>query len=367
VNKSYLDSDRLERAYKKRYNFKEDTSDNDLLSKNSDWRNDEIKNIIKNDESELEKERQTTKLSMGIDFLKALDRTRKKTSQLKNVLSDLEDLQMDLDFHSDEIQAMANKWVEAQTELEEKKYECRHLISILKLQQRQSDRLELENNNLAKEIKRYQSELDLQREKFLQKESEINNLPLQPQYKEELISLNYDNFVSKENDFIKAKQELESNQRELQKRMQEIEELKTELLEKQEEDQLTSVDNEEITEIKEQISKMFEEIGEETTTFNELKSELAELKKQLKENQIELPNDVGAAGFLQSQLESANAEIELRNEIIRKLRKERPRVIDDYDEEYQDRYLELKDQFDVLHEDYIELKNAAKKLIEKNI
>jgi len=365
VDRSYLESYKREQANRKKYNFEKEDSGIDLLSRISDWKNDEIKTISKKDDLSFEKDKEITKISMGIDFLKALNKVKEKTNQLKRVLVDLEDLQMDLDFHSEEIQTMANKWVQTQAELEEKKYECRHLLSMLKLQQRQSDRRELEINNLKKEIRRYQTEIDIQREKLLQKEAEIDNLTLQPQYKEEQILYNSDNLISTENDLEKTRKELENNRLELQKKMQEIEELQRDLTEKQEESQLASSDSEEIMQIQEQIKKIFDEIGEENHTFDEFKSELDELKKQLKENPLQQLSDNEAINLLHNELNSTNAELELRNEIIKKIRNGKSSVNDHYDEGYRDKYCKLKDEFDTLNEEYRELKNAVEKLVEE--
>lgn len=369
MDRSYLESYRKEQANRKKYNAEKEESVLDLLSRISDWKNDEIKTRPKNGDLSLEKDKEITKISMGIDFLKSLNKVKEKTNQLKRVLVDLEDLQTDLDFHSEEIQAMANNWVQTQAELEEKKYECRHLLSTLKLQQKQADRRELEIENLIKEIKRYQTEFDIQREKLLQKESEINTLALQPQYKEERALFNYDNLISTENELEKAKKEMKSNQLELQKKMQGIEELQRELVQKQEEtkeeNQLTASNSEEITQIQKQINKIFEEIGEEDHIFDGLKSELVELKKQLVENPIQPLSNNETINLLQNELNSTNAELELRNEIIKKLRNGRPSVDNHYDEEYHNKYCKLKDEFDALNEDYRELKNAVEKLVEE--
>ena len=285
--------------------------------------------------------------SRGIDFLESLEKVKNKTNELIQMQMDLEELYSDLDFHREEIHNMTKKWLETQAELEEKNYAFKSLQNQLKKLYRKSELHEKEINNLRKKLQKNEDEKD-------KPEIQLYKTKDKP--------------LSKDKEVEKTKSEIISQQSELQQKLQEIDTIQADLEKKQEKLNAILQNSETRHEENSMLYKQLEEINEEMTsgeqTLNLFKSELNEIKTQLISNPVQPLKTDEFIGFLQEELRQKQKEIKIRDEIIKKIRENKtPLDANQKHDNFEEKYYDLKDQFDQLDEEHIKLRRAAEKLI----
>lgn len=288
-------------------------------------------------------------ISQGMDYLQSLAKVKEKTDQLKYLLTELDDLHTEFEFHNEEITSLIKKWIQSQAELEEKKYECGHLATTLKIQQKQLERRDCEIEQLNSKLRQQQQALDTQQELLLKKEAERDLISVTLQENSSPTILKKDN--QKEQDDVEtAKKELRKNQLRLQEKIKEVAQLQQELLETKEdmepEQQNSAQQDEELLLLQQQLDQLNEEIERENQTMYVFKEELETIKNNLASNPLhpKCDNDEGET-----------APSYLKNSEERKSK---------IQQDYQEKYSQLKEEFEEMSEEYQEFKRAVEKLIE---
>ena len=327
----------------------------------------------------------------GVDFLNSLEKVKEKTDELIQTQIDLEDLYSDLDFHREEILTMTKKWLETQTELEEKNYAFHYLQNELKKLYRKSELHEKEINSLRKELQKSQTEdKKLQRvppdqsvkvdTSKVSKDENVVGISqlltflgeiqhgLDSEYEKEVPPPKDDIRALKGDEVEKARAKLLTKQSELQQKSQEIDVIQADLEKKQEELETILRDSElqqtENVLLHKQIEKIDEEMESGEQTLNLFKAELDEIKTQLMNNPLQNLETDEVIGFLKNELQQKQEELEVRNDIIEKIRENKtPSDESVMHQDYKEEYYTLKKQFDQLDEEHLELKQAVEKLI----
>lgn len=288
-------------------------------------------------------------ISQGMNYLHSLAKVKEKTDQLKYLLTELDDLHTEFEFHNEEINSLIKKWIQSQAELEEKKYECRQLATTLKIQQKQLERRDCEIEQLNSQLHQQQQEMDAQHELLLKKEAERNLISITPQKNNSPMILKKDN--QKEQDDVEiAKEELRRNQLRLQEKIKEVTQLQQELLETKEnmesEEGNSDQQDEELLLLQQQLDQLNKEIERENQTMYVFKEELEAIKNNLASSPIHSECDNDEGGEIPSYLKNNE---ERKNKI---------------QQDYQEKYSKLKEEFEEMSEEYQEFKRAVEKLIE---
>ncbi len=291
-------------------------------------------------------------ISQGMDYLQSLTKVKEKTDQLKYLLTELDDLHTEFEFHNEEITSLINKWIQSQAELEEKKYECGQLATTLKIQQKQLERRDQEIEQLNKQLQKHQLEINTQQELLLKKEAYHNFISITPHENISPVVLEKDREIEQD-EFEIAQEELRKNQVLLQERIKEVTQLQQELLEAEEdmapEQHNSNNHDEELLLLQKQLDQLNKEIEQENQTMYVFKEELETIKDNLVNSSFHAEGDKDTT------------------EMALKAQENKQKRATATQQDYQEKYSQLKEEFEEMSEEYQEFKRAVEKLIEPTV
>jgi PAS domain S-box-containing protein len=320
-----------------------------------------------------------------IDSLNSLEKVKEKTygfNQNQTDINDLEDLYSDIDSHEEEIHLLNKKWIESQSELEDKNYAFRRLQNEFKKQKRRTELRDQEFDQLVKEL--FKSQVGLEN-----KNDEIEQLKQIIEQRREGMEPWHEKKSGREDEEI-IRVQLDLKDGVLKTRDEEVEKTKiqTDLEKKREELDVARSDFEtesiEMVSLQKQVEDINKEAKKREQTLNWFNTELEGIKKQLSDSQAALKEKNMVIEDLQTGLEykqkvldAVNADLEIRNQIIDEIEKQleeqqitlldgnKTSVKDGMPDPYEQEYHNLKKQFSQLDEENRELKTAVEKLLEK--
>jgi len=312
-------------------------------------------------------------VNQGLNLLKSLEKVRQKTGQLNRLLVDFEDLETELAFYQQEFQLLTERWLRSQAELANKNNELKRSQMQLKIQKHHEEQYEIDFKNLKNELNNYQNEIKARQELISEKDKKIAEL----QQKLQKSSIFNKKIDQSEGELKKTEMGIIEGQLALQKKIQEVNELQEHLENRQEETEINQRDeienDKEITLLKQQVDEINREMQEEERIFKNLLNEMDSIKLQLDHSTLNSKDPDDLVELLQqelyskqSELDEVNVNLEMRNEIIQKLKTNRVFAVDKQPEIYKEKYCELLKQYDRIQEDHNELKSAVEKMIGKN-
>jgi len=271
------------------------------------------------------------------NFLKSLRRITEKTDELKQMQQDLESMYTNLDYHMKEIHLITKKWMDGQTEPINKT---------------------VENKNVEVE-------------KFEQKIEQLKT-GLKEQFNETISKNEELKTVNDEVEKNKAREELTLSQLELQRQLQQVNKIQAELQLKQEELELernnSEQHNEDVSLLKKQVDELNNEVEAEEQLFSTFEESLNDIKTQLDNNPDQFLRANRLVNALQDklqqkqeELDAANANITAKSEIITKISSNRSIYTSEPEDNYKEKYYDLKKQFDQLVSENSEYKTTMGK------